>query len=269
MLTTDGGLIWFIKIATGLSSPSPDRPVARKVESRIWCLRQPANAVTHPIHPHSPHHLSTPATSLYRYRKQQIDVKETLLCTSQEQSKLHSTHGYRSPVHPCSILPSHLSTALLIIPGSFQYTVNPARNSSLPGVSRSDAPTMGSLLERFMPHWSIVVCRSALATIHDYWTIIGFSMNFWSLHQGCPRTLDRSYPGPCDAGFPEYQITFASPLKQTWILRRFCQPCKPGRRSREPASSSNNNVPRTARNFQVQVASSTLRMLLVETQEGV
>jgi hypothetical protein len=29
---------------------------------------------------------------------------------------------------------------------------------------------------------------------------MGFSMNIWSLHQGFPRTLDRSDPGPCDAG---------------------------------------------------------------------
>jgi hypothetical protein len=40
----DWGLIWFIKIATGFSAPSPDRPVAGKVASTIWCPRQPANA---------------------------------------------------------------------------------------------------------------------------------------------------------------------------------------------------------------------------------
>jgi hypothetical protein len=75
------------------------------------------------------------------------------------------------------------------------------------------------------------VCQSTLGMALD-WITMGFSMNFWSLHQAA-FLLERSTGQIHALALLVSRITnllqnlFATPLKQTWVLRRSCQPCKP------------------------------------------
>lgn len=76
-------------------------------------------------------------------------------------------------------------------------------------VSRSDAQTSDGF-QRFLPHWSMTVCRSILprAPIGTRKPLL-FSMNLRSLRRGCPDILERltgwmgqrCYPCLCDASF--------------------------------------------------------------------